>query len=234
MKTISFNFTYGFIRRIVSITFVVTRYFSIKIIFLSGILFTGFQLLIIVKFPTPLLCINFSISAISLGTPLLIFSNPLSVTTMSSSMRTPMFIYFSIRSLILAISLSEYPFSCIFSKMSGCGSIDLMCKNEYRRLKVRSRILNEKDLDFFPHPGENNLLEKNLIESEFKEFLFKELTKLNQLKQNTFLLRFQENFSIKEISEILECSEGTVKSRLFYTTKYLAKKLKAFNPKISR
>jgi len=107
-----------------------------------------------------------------------------------------------------------------------------MCKNEYRRLGVRNRVVNERDLNVFPHPSENNRLEKNVAENEFKEFLFKELTKVNQLKQNTFLLRFQENFSIKEISEILECSEGTVKSRLFYTTKYLAKKLKAFNPEI--
>jgi len=107
-----------------------------------------------------------------------------------------------------------------------------MCKNEYRRLKVRNQVVNGKDLDFFPHPGENNFLEKNLAGSEFKEVLFKELTKLDQLKQSTFLLRFQENLSIKEISEILECSEGTVKSRLFYMTKSLAKKLKAFNPEI--
>ena len=31
-----------------------------------------------------------------------------------------------------------------------------MCKNEYRRLKVRNQVVNEKDLDCFPHPGENN------------------------------------------------------------------------------
>ncbi len=35
--------------------------------------------------------------------------------------------------------------------------------------------------------------------------------------------------SIKEISEIMECSEGTVKSRLFYATKKLSEKLKKFS-----
>jgi len=40
---------------------------------------------------------------------------------------------------------------------------------------------------------------------------------MNSDYQTTFLLRFQENLTIKEISEILECSEGTVKSRLFHT-----------------
>jgi RNA polymerase sigma-70 factor (ECF subfamily) len=35
---------------------------------------------------------------------------------------------------------------------------------------------------------------------------------------------------IKEIAEILDCKEGTVKSRLFYMAKKLAVKLKEFNP----
>ncbi len=109
-----------------------------------------------------------------------------------------------------------------------------MCKNEYRRLGVRNGVFTEKDLDVFPCHDANNRLERSLAENEFKEALLKELTKLGQVKQSTFLLRFQENFSIKEISEILACSEGTVKSRLFYLTKHLAKKLKAFNPEISR
>jgi RNA polymerase sigma-70 factor (ECF subfamily) len=34
--------------------------------------------------------------------------------------------------------------------------------------------------------------------------------------------------SILDISEVMECSEGTVKSRLFYTLKELNKKLKMF------
>jgi len=73
-----------------------------------------------------------------------------------------------------------------------------MCKNEYRRLKVRNQVVNEKDLDFFSHPGENNFLEKNFAESEFEKVLFKELTKLDQLKQSTFLLRFQEIFPLEK------------------------------------
>ena len=43
-----------------------------------------------------------------------------------------------------------------------------------------------------------------------------------------FVLRYREGFSIREISEVLECSEGTVKSRLFYTCRKLAKKLHEF------
>ena len=38
-----------------------------------------------------------------------------------------------------------------------------------------------------------------------------------------------EEMSIKEISEALGISEGTVKSRLFYTLKKLSEKLKVFD-----
>ena len=40
----------------------------------------------------------------------------------------------------------------------------------------------------------------------------------------------QEEKSIKEIAVICDCSEGTVKSRIFYTLKKLSVGLKEFNP----
>lgn len=70
--------------------------------------------------------------------------------------------------------------------------------------------------------------ETNLDKKTFHELLRKELYKLDHQKKSVFLLRFQEHRSIKEISEILGCAEGTVKSRLFYTTRYLAKTLQEF------
>ena len=41
------------------------------------------------------------------------------------------------------------------------------------------------------------------------------------------------NYTTKEIAEITGANEGTVKSRLFYATKYLAEKLKAFHPQLN-
>jgi DNA-directed RNA polymerase specialized sigma24 family protein len=41
-------------------------------------------------------------------------------------------------------------------------------------------------------------------------------------------LRHLQGFSLKEIADVLEINEGTVKSRLFYATKQLAEKLKEF------
>lgn len=104
-----------------------------------------------------------------------------------------------------------------------------MCKNEYRNHKQKEnktvRFENENkiedsdltDLEYF----DNNSFEKSLNI---------ELQKLTEKHSATFILKYQDNLSIKEISEIMECSEGTVKSRLFYATKKLAMRLKKFNP----
>jgi len=107
-----------------------------------------------------------------------------------------------------------------------------MCKNEYRRNDVRKNVNHVENMDglstelkydYFP-------AEKKYDQKQFCFALQNELTKMEIEQQKTFLLRFQQNLSIREISEILECSEGTIKSRLFYTTKKLATKLTAYNP----
>lgn len=103
-----------------------------------------------------------------------------------------------------------------------------MVKNEYRRLNVRKIVQHEAEPD--DYAGSEDL-DAALDAREFHKRLHLELSKLDTERQSTFLLRFQEQFSIKEISEVLGCSEGTVKSRLFYTARHLADKLKAFSPK---
>jgi RNA polymerase sigma-70 factor (ECF subfamily) len=103
-----------------------------------------------------------------------------------------------------------------------------MCKNEYRRLKVRKLFAASMT------PNSNSATAADSLEVEFfqKEFialLWRELDKIEEAKRSVFLLRFHEGFSIKEIAEIVQCSEGTVKSRLFYTIKHLAARLAPFH-----
>lgn len=107
-----------------------------------------------------------------------------------------------------------------------------MCKNEYRRQNVRKIVVYEPDIDLLPTrlEGEEHPIEEQVDHRAFQEALFDELDKMNPDHRTTFILRHQENRSIKEISAILSCSEGTVKSRLFYTTQKLAKKLQPLNP----
>ena len=90
------------------------------------------------------------------------------------------------------------------------------CKNEYRKLEVVSKYK-----------------EHTLYTSDHHYQLDEEQTKLRDciknLKQehrSLIVLRFKLNMTVKEIAAIYECPEGTVKSRLFYATKELAKHYK--------
>ena len=103
-----------------------------------------------------------------------------------------------------------------------------MCKNEYKRISVRKHVSN----DFEPTKSlqaESDTLKK-VHESTFSESFYKALNALDEKHKNVFALRHFEGLSMKEIAETLEINEGTVKSRLFYATKTLAKELKEFNP----
>jgi RNA polymerase sigma-70 factor (ECF subfamily) len=53
---------------------------------------------------------------------------------------------------------------------------------------------------------------------------------LDEVQRQTFILRYTEEMSLAEIAEIMECPEGTVKSRLFYILKKLAKPLEVYKP----
>jgi len=107
-----------------------------------------------------------------------------------------------------------------------------MCKNEYRRQEVRNIIENNPNMDEISQgfDSEYHHTEKKVDQKNFESALLAELEKFDDGHRSVFLLRYQQNLSVKEIGEILGCSEGTVKSRLFYTTQKLANRLKAFNP----
>lgn len=107
-----------------------------------------------------------------------------------------------------------------------------MCKNEYRRLGVRRTVNSNSEMEKVTQPSENEYqqIERSVDLKAFHSALIKELHKLEDDHRSTFLLRYQQNFSIKEIGEILGCSEGTVKSRLYYLAKKLSASLQAFNP----
>lgn len=102
-----------------------------------------------------------------------------------------------------------------------------MCRNDYKHSEVilkhieEYKYTSEKSyyLGFDTH-FDNKYLKKNLE---------KELNELEENQKTTFILRYHEELSIKEIAEIMECAEGTVKSRLFYTIQKLSQKLKTLN-----
>jgi len=103
-----------------------------------------------------------------------------------------------------------------------------MCKNQYRHREVRERAGEElKQATVIKmHQGESKIDRKI-----FKEELEKALDNLDFKKRTCFILRFKHELSISEIAQIENCSEGTIKSRLYYTLRSLAETLQPFNPK---
>ena len=107
-----------------------------------------------------------------------------------------------------------------------------MCKNEYRRRGVRKVMTPLEDTYEGALPSE--AFQDDLDQQSFTTALADEVTRLSDTHQEVFRLRYQEELPIREISEIVGCSEGTVKSRLFYSLRKLAGRLQAFDPKNQR
>jgi RNA polymerase sigma-70 factor (ECF subfamily) len=102
-----------------------------------------------------------------------------------------------------------------------------MCKNAYRHHAVvqasAPALRNGPDREDAQHGVE---VDRALFRSRLDE----ELDRLDPDHKATFVMRYHEDLAIKEIAAAFACSEGTVKSRLFYTLKKLAERLKEFDP----
>lgn len=101
-----------------------------------------------------------------------------------------------------------------------------MCKNEYAKVEVRKEA--QQNIKATTTQTATAGVQKDMDRKTFMEKLAAVLAQLDEVKRETFELRFVQELSIMEISEIMRVSEGTVKSRLFYLLKDLNLKLKAF------
>jgi RNA polymerase sigma-70 factor, ECF subfamily len=91
-------------------------------------------------------------------------------------------------------------------------------KNQYRDAKSHS----EEPLQYLVYQED---IEKNIDLKHYEKHLQRSLAMLEKSHQECFALRYFEELSIREIAEIQQCPEGTVKSRLHYTLKHCAKEL---------
>ncbi len=108
-----------------------------------------------------------------------------------------------------------------------------MCKNEYKKQEVRSGTKNGlEEYETIADSNENalNQAHQTLFGEEFQV----KLNELDEKHREAFVYRHIEGLSIKEIAEILNISEGTIKSRIFYATKYLAEELVHYQPEKSQ
>lgn len=71
---------------------------------------------------------------------------------------------------------------------------------------------------------------EQLIQHErFGDALLSALEKLPQRQQQTFLLRIWEGLSVKETAEVMQCSEGSIKTHLSRATQTLRDMLEPHN-----
>lgn len=95
-----------------------------------------------------------------------------------------------------------------------------MCRNEYRRLSIRKNVAWDGETDF--HRVTDNQDEENRL---LAEEIFNEINELGETEKTAFLLYYREDFSVRDIGQVLNLPEGTVKSKLFYTRKKISEKL---------
>ena len=129
----------------------------------------------------------------------------------------------------------EYRFSTWIYKIA-----TNLCINEIKK-KQRENHLFQVSGQLYDNKSIENTLstdEKTPVEllerKEKEEYVQRLLENLPEKQRLTFLLKFYYDFTYGEIAYIEECSEGTIKSRIFYGLKTLRSKIQEEHKCIKR
>jgi RNA polymerase sigma-70 factor (ECF subfamily) len=99
-----------------------------------------------------------------------------------------------------------------------------MCKNEYRRQALRKQANSLIVISDHTHESVSNHLDQLAFQQKLDQVLCEEDEDVRAM----FSLRFELEMDVSEIARVLQCPEGTVKSRLFYLKKRLASRLQQY------
>jgi len=99
------------------------------------------------------------------------------------------------------------------------------CKNILRNEQNRSELIKE---NIIPIYSQSAAIDHSIDRQLLKQRIQSGFDMLNEKEKNIFVLRFEQELSLREIAEILEIPEGSVKSGIFYLLKKLAAHLKEF------
>lgn len=102
-------------------------------------------------------------------------------------------------------SFKSWAFRIVYSK-----SIDVL--REQSRKRTKEFDLNE---------NQSNILEQDQDDTHLKDMLLRAVQQLPQHQQVVIRLFYTEDYSLKEISQLLNISLGTTKSRLFHAREKL-------------
>ena len=122
----------------------------------------------------------------------------------------------------------ESRFSTWLIRIAVNASINLRRKKKVRQWFSLSTEYQEEAFDrAFEMPAEEGP-ERQYISQELRRLIEKGLGNLSVQQRAVFVLKHFQHYKIREIAEILECVEGTVKNQLFRAARKLQKFLAPF------
>ena len=108
-----------------------------------------------------------------------------------------------------------------------------VCLNYRKKRKLNQRFVNlddnrdeEDDLPIMQFESKEKTPDKKIEEKELKKLIKDAIDTLPEKQRMVFYLKHYQEKKISEISEIMGCSEGTVKNYLFRASEKLKKVLK--------
>ncbi|MBU4254242.1 MAG: RNA polymerase sigma factor [Acidobacteria bacterium] len=108
-------------------------------------------------------------------------------------------------------------------------SIDFIRKNKKRK----ENAAGEMDIQNIAGPEDNQSPDRRQRDREIRESTEAVLKTIAPRQRMVFILRHYQQMSIKEISEYLNCTEGSVKKQLFRAVETFKKRLKHLIPENS-
>jgi RNA polymerase sigma-70 factor, ECF subfamily len=99
-----------------------------------------------------------------------------------------------------------------------------ICKNEYRKQSFRDSV----QTDITVSEKVENAIHEQIDSRSFRKCVEKAMDQWPEDDRSLFVFRFELEMTFSEIAEVLNCPEGTVKSRWFYLKKALAFQFQEF------
>jgi len=106
-----------------------------------------------------------------------------------------------------------------------------LCISLMRRKQLESQTFCEHNPKYsYAHPTQPPCPSEALENQETIEQLTQAVAELPEIQRSAFILRHYHDMAYKDIAEILECNEGTVRSRLSRARQTIAQALQVTQP----
>lgn len=113
--------------------------------------------------------------------------------------------------------------------------IDKMRKKSEAAMRNYDSWDDEQSVLHFKPPADSSLRgnpERKLRSAGIQEDIAQALKRLSPRQHSVFVLRHYQHLKLREIADVLSCSEGTVKTTLFRAIRRLRDELAAYRPEL--